>query len=267
MVADSRQRSTCSALRWPVTDQGPCVRVLDLGRMGYADALRMQRECVDEVLAARDAGVPQAGRVLVVEHDPVITISRRAGARDHLLADASRLSQLGVEVADTDRGGDITYHGPGQLVVYPILDLNRLNLGLHAYMRLLEQVVIDACTKWGLPAERDPAATGVWVRRDTDTAKVAAMGVRIRRWVSMHGLAVNIDPDMSHFNLIVPCGLSGRTVTSIAAEVESRRLAPVTFAGAKAELVELLIEAVKVVAERADEARESPVTSTPPRTD
>jgi lipoate-protein ligase B len=198
------------------------IRVIDLGRMPYADAYALQVAHHEEVLAARDAAArtpAEPGRVLLVEHDPpVITVSRRPGAEAHLLASASTLSAMGVQVEPTDRGGDITYHGPGQLVVYPILDLNALNLRLHDYMRLLEQAVIDTLTGYGVAAARDTAtgagggATGVWV----GDQKVCAMGVRIRRWVSMHGLALNITTDLSHFNLIVPCGLVGRGVTSLA---------------------------------------------------
>ena len=185
--------------------------------MEYAAAYRVQCDHVDEVLAARQAGLPEPGRILTVEHDPVITISSRASAAKHLLATPQTLVEAGVAVASTDRGGDITYHGPGQLVVYPILDLNLLNLGLHDYMRLLEAAVIDACARFGIAAWRDPKATGVWV--GTPGAKICAMGVRVRRWVSMHGLALNVSPDMAHFGLIVPCGLSGRAVTSLRREM------------------------------------------------
>ena len=136
------------------------------------------------------------GRVLLVEHDPVITGSRRPGAGNHLLASHDQLVRLGVELAETDRGGDITYHGPGQLVAYPILDLNRLNLGLHAYMRLLEQAVIDTCSAWGVVCVRDSAATGVWVSRNGSTGKIGAMGVRGKLWVSMHGLSLHVAPSL-----------------------------------------------------------------------
>jgi len=121
-------------------------------------------------------------------------------------------------VVETDRGGDITYHGPGQLVAYPILDLNRYGLGLHAYMRLLEQVVIDTVAVWGVVGERDPGATGVWVRG----RKIAAFGVRVRKWVSMHGLALNVTTILDHFGLVVPCGLVGRGVTSLHGELGAR---------------------------------------------
>ncbi|MBX3317101.1 MAG: lipoyl(octanoyl) transferase LipB [Phycisphaeraceae bacterium] len=191
----------------------------DLGQMAYAEALAVQRDHLEEVLAARESGAPEIGRVLLVEHPPVITISARPDAARHLVADPTTLESSGVRVEQTDRGGDITYHGPGQLVVYPILDLNTLGLRLHDYMRLLESATIDVCRQWGVSAVRDPVATGVWVTRDeadqTPHAKVCAMGVRVRKWVSMHGLALNVTTDLSHFQLIVPCGLVGRPVTSL----------------------------------------------------
>lgn len=185
---------------------------VDLGRLPYAAAYELQVAHHAEVLAARESGNPVIGRILLVEHDPpVITVSKRAGASSHLLATPELLAERGVTVAETDRGGDITYHGPGQLVVYPIVDLNHLRLGLHDYMRLLESAVIECCAKYGVSAERDAGATGVWV----DGSKVCAMGVRVRRWVTMHGLAINVTTNLDHFDLIVPCGLVGRSVTSL----------------------------------------------------
>jgi lipoyl(octanoyl) transferase len=154
---------------------------------------------------------------------------------------AGQFARAGVTVAETDRGGDITYHGPGQQVVYPILDLNHLGLRLHQYMRLLEQVVIDTLAHFDIHAERDCGATGVWVPPRGATArggapprssasedgtldlppppaaKICAMGVRVKRWISMHGLALNVATNLQHFQLIVPCGLAGRPVTSMAA--------------------------------------------------
>ena len=210
--------------------------------MPYAEAYAAQLAAHAEVLAAREAGNPEIGRLLLVEHDPpVITISRRPGARAHLLASDELLARHGVTLAETDRGGDITYHGPGQLVVYPIIDLNHLKLGLHDYMRLLEAAVIDTCARFGITAERDASATGVWVagtqplinadERGSNqpsslnpcpsvfisdhSAKICAMGVRVRRWVTLHGLALNVTTNLDHFNLIVPCGLAGRPVTSL----------------------------------------------------
>lgn len=199
----------------------PLPQVVPLGRLPYEAAYDQQVLRVDEVLAARDAGAPIPGYVLLVEHDAVITLSRRAGVQDHLLASPQLLEHEGVRVAQTDRGGDITYHGPGQLVVYPILDLNLFGLGLHAYMRLLEEAVIRTCSAFGVACERDPKATGVWmvVPEGAPPRKICAMGVRIRKWVSMHGLALNVATNLEHFSLIVPCGLVGRSVTSLVHEL------------------------------------------------
>lgn len=220
---------------------GQLIQVADLGPMPYGEAFSLQRRLQAEVIegrtadaaadaddddvdAATGAAEPDAGpmHLLLVEHDPpVITISRRRGAREHLLATEQQLAAAGVTVAETDRGGDITYHGPGQLVVYPIVDLNRFGLRLHGWMRRLEQAVIDTLAEFGLDAGRDDAATGVWLGRDRPDggAKVCAMGVRVSRWVTMHGLALNVDPRLEHFDLIVPCGLAGRSVTSLRREL------------------------------------------------
>ena len=202
--------------------------VQDLGYMPYVAAWAIQKDLQQQVIASRESAGPRSMWLLLVEHDPpVITISRRPGAREHLIATPEQLAAKGVEVCETDRGGDITCHGPGQLVAYPILDLNVFGLKLHSYMRLLEQVVIDTLATFGIEGHRDPEATGVWVNRSkaqglpslgfdaATSSKIAALGVRVSRWVSMHGLALNVDPDLSHFDLIVPCGLAGRSVTSM----------------------------------------------------
>ncbi|MDX2131022.1 MAG: lipoyl(octanoyl) transferase LipB [Planctomycetota bacterium] len=207
-----------------MSDRSPALHVEHLGRLAYAPAYEAQRERLERVLAAREAAdAPLAGFILTVEHDPVVTISRRPGARDHLLASPDLLARHGVSIEETDRGGDITYHGPGQLVVYPVLDLTLLNLGLHNYMRLLETSVIDTCAAFGVATAQDPGATGVWTLRDgAPHAKIAAMGVRVRRWISMHGLALNVRTNLDHFALIVPCGLAGRPVTTLHRELGER---------------------------------------------
>ncbi len=192
--------------------------VRDLGRMPYLEALALQRGLQRRVVEARGApgGGPRTMYLLLVEHDPpVITISRRRDARRHMVATDRQLAEAGVEVAQTDRGGDITYHGPGQLVVYPIFDLNALGLRVQGYMRFLEAIVIESLAQWGIEGRRDKAATGVWV----NGSKICAMGVRLSRWVSMHGLALNVTTKLAHFDLIVPCGLTGRTVTSMQQEL------------------------------------------------
>ena len=202
--------------------------VRDLGRMPYAEAFALQKRLQQEVIEARSPGASLGYLVLVEHHPPVITISRRKTARKHLVATDEQLAGAGIEIVQTDRGGDITYHGPGQLVVYPILDLNVLRLRIHGYMRFLEQIVIDTLSEFGIQGQRDKCATGVWVGGGTTEEahglesvgvgkpkKICAMGVRVSRWVSMHGLALNVTTNLDHFDLIVPCGLVGRNVTTM----------------------------------------------------
>jgi lipoyl(octanoyl) transferase len=193
--------------------------VRDLGRVGYDEAFALQQRLQQAVIEGRTAATGPAAHLLLLEHDPpVITVSRRRGARRHLTATGGELAAAGVDVVETNRGGDITYHGPGQLVVYAMLDLNVLGVRLHGYMRLLESIVIDLLADFGIEGRRDQEATGVWVTdpaRRAATAKICAMGVRVSRWVTMHGLALNVDPCLEHFDLIVPCGLAGRPVTSM----------------------------------------------------
>ena len=200
--------------------------------MAYGETLALQRRLQSAVIDARDARDVEGDatmHLLLVEHDPpVVTVSRRPGARRHLLADVAQLRAAGVEVVETDRGGDITYHGPGQLVVYPILDLNTLGLRLHSYMRFLEAIVIEVLAGFGIAGQRDADATGVWVGGGAGgeagggpSRKICAMGVRVSRWVSMHGLALNVTTNLTHFDLIVPCGLTGCAVTSIERELGS----------------------------------------------
>ena len=201
------------------------LQIRDLGRVAYAETLARQRALQQEVQEARATGCSR-GHLLLLEHDPpVVTVSRRPGAAANVLASEDLLARHGVERHETDRGGDVTYHGPGQLVAYPIVDLDRVGVRIHGWIRLLEQSIIDTLAEFGIEAGRDPGATGVWVGRDAETPdgtggrKIAAIGVRVSRWVTMHGLALNVDPDLRHFELIVPCGLAGRPVTSIAKEL------------------------------------------------
>lgn len=214
------------------SDESPTVaswlEVRDLGGIGYADALALQRSLQQGVQEARAAGCPR-GHLLLLEHVPaVVTVSRRPGAASNVLASDDLLARHGIERHETDRGGDVTYHGPGQLVAYPIVDLELLGLRIHGWIRLLEQAIIDTLATFGIEAGRDPGATGVWVGRSAEDSdgvggrKIAALGVRVSRWVTMHGLALNVEPDLSHFGLIVPCGLVGRPVTSIAAELDGQ---------------------------------------------
>jgi lipoyl(octanoyl) transferase len=176
----------------------------DLGRMGYAAAFALQRELV----ARRQAGeIPD--QFLVVEHPHVITLGRN-GHMENLLASRDVLERSGIAFECTDRGGDITYHGPGQVVGYPILSLKEWKRDVVAYVRGLEQVLIDTLAEFGVAGERVGGCTGVWV----GGRKVAAIGVHISRWVTSHGFALNVDTDLRYFQYIVPCGLT-RPVTSL----------------------------------------------------
>lgn len=193
-----------------------------LGRMGYSAALALQRERHEALVAGRAEGVPH--RILLVEHPPVVTVTRRPDAASHVLADDARLAAAGVERCDTDRGGDVTYHGPGQAVAYPIVDLQRLGIGIHAYIRALEEAAIRTCAAWGVACVRERGATGVWTEAShgRPPRKLAAIGVRVSRSATMHGIALNVAPDLAHFELIVPCGLHGREVGSLASEAGDR---------------------------------------------
>lgn len=188
------------------------MRVIDLGTLNYTDAWREQERVHAEVLS----GTGEA--ILLVEHTPVITFGRRAeDSAKHLVASREYLDQLGVDLVESDRGGDITFHGPGQLVAYPIVRLADHRLSVGAYVKSLEHAVMQTLGELGVASFLDPGAIGVWVdTRDKRPAKVCALGVRIKRGVSMHGIALNVTTDLSWFNLIVPCGITGKAVTSLA---------------------------------------------------
>ena len=180
-----------------------CVR--ELGRMDYGKALALQQELV----AARKQGlVPD--QLLLLEHPHVITLGRN-GRLENLLAGEQALASAGISFYPTDRGGDVTYHGPGQLVGYPILDLREWKRDVGAYVRAIEQTIIDTLADFGISAGRIPKLTGVWVGE----RKIAAIGVHISRWVTSHGFALNVHTDLSYFQYIVPCGLT-KPVTSMA---------------------------------------------------
>jgi len=178
-----------------------------LGVVPYEDALALQRSLVEERRAGR---VPDL--LLLVEHPHVLTLGVRGdGGRGHILADAATLEARGVEVHETGRGGDVTYHGPGQVVGYPIIDLKPDRCDVHRYVRDLEEVLIRVAADYGVTGGRVQGLTGVWVAG----AKLAAIGVRISRWITSHGFAFNLTTDLDFFDLIVPCGISDRTVTSL----------------------------------------------------
>jgi lipoyl(octanoyl) transferase len=190
---------------------GQVGRSLDVRRLGlvpYGDTLALQRALVEDRRAER---IPDT--LLLVEHPHVLTLGVRGdGGRSHILATADALASHGIEVHETGRGGDITYHGPGQLVGYPIIDLRPDRCDVHRYVRDLEDVLIRTASDFGIAAERVDGLTGVWVGRE----KLAAIGVRISRWITSHGFAVNVSTDLDYFNLIVPCGIADRGVTSLA---------------------------------------------------
>ena len=183
-----------------------------LGRVSYAEALELQRTLARD----RISGVIPHDVLLLVEHPPVVTLGRSSKGK-HLLASPEFLSSRGVELFDVERGGDVTFHGPGQLVGYPIVDLKRHKQDLHWYLRQLEQSLIDSLAAFGIPAGQNAGLTGVWTRG----RKIASIGVHARDWVTWHGFALNVSTDLSFFDLIVPCGISGVEMTSMARELGS----------------------------------------------
>jgi lipoyl(octanoyl) transferase len=178
--------------------------VRDLGRIRYGDALERQNARVEQ----RKSGAI-SDQLLIVEHPHVVTMGRN-GRRENLLAEPELLARSGIDFYETDRGGDVTYHGPGQVVGYPILDLREWKRDVHLYVRAIEQVMIDTLAGFGIEGWREAGATGVWTRE----GKIAAIGVHISRWITSHGFALNVDTDLNYFRYIVPCGLT-RPVASM----------------------------------------------------
>jgi lipoic acid synthetase len=181
------------------------VKYINLGLISYTECLDLQMEIVN----LRHEGVI-SDIVLLLEHNPVITMGR-SGGEDALLVTHERLSEAGIELYDTDRGGNITYHGPGQLVGYPIFDLRDYGKDAHLFLRNLEQVVIETIGEFGVTGEAVPGLTGVWVNGD----KISSIGVAARKWISYHGFALNVDPNLKHWALLHPCGLIGKHVTAL----------------------------------------------------
>jgi lipoate-protein ligase B len=195
-----------------VTDPSPAssLTVVRLGRLAYAAALELQLRAVDRVKATRDTLQP-AEFLLLVEHDPPVVTVGRGGSGANVLLSREALAARGVELHESSRGGDVTYHGPGQIVAYPVIDLARHGRDVHRYLRDLEQVVLALLARYGLAGRRDEKYTGVWVGDE----KVCAIGVAVTRWITYHGLALNVTTDLSGFGLIVPCGITDRGVTSM----------------------------------------------------
>ena len=207
------------------------ITVVQLGVVDFATGLRLQSELID---ARKDGRIPDT--LLLLQHEPVITLGRNAKEQNVLLS-RELLKEKGVELFQTDRGGDVTFHGPGQLVGYPIFDLHGFPssgksslkyLGAVDYVRRIEEVLIRSCLEYGIPTKRIPGLTGVWTdgsgdggrSPSTGSAKIAAIGVHISRSVTSHGFALNVNTDLDYFTLIVPCGISDKPVTSIAQELE-----------------------------------------------
>ena len=182
--------------------------VRHLGRVRYRDGLALQAQLVADRQAGR---IPDT--LLLLEHEPVFTLGQNA-KREHVLVSPDVLRARGFDVEETGRGGDVTYHGPGQLVAYPIVDLSPDRRDVHRYLRDLEDVMIRTCADYGLAAERVEKMTGVWI----GGRKAGAIGVRIARWVASHGLALNVTTDLAAFGHIIPCGLHGHDVTSLERE-------------------------------------------------
>lgn len=184
--------------------------ITDLGRRPYGEVLELQRA----VARARISGEIEQDVLLLVEHHPVITLGR--SSKDaHLLANPAQLASRGVELFEVERGGDVTFHGPGQLVGYPIIDLKRHKQDLHWYLRQVEEVLIRALGQMGITGERVAKYTGVW----TGKRKIASIGVHARDWVTWHGFALNVSTELSYFDLIVPCGIPEVTMTSVQREL------------------------------------------------
>jgi len=202
------------------------VKITELGFLPYREAWDIQEEYFSNTIAVKrqnrqlDSSILTENHLLLVEHPPVFTLGK-SGKIDHLLLKEEVLKSKGIAFFKTNRGGDITFHGPGQLVGYPILDLDNFFTDIHKYLRYLEEIIIKTLSDFGLNSARSDGETGVWLDLDTPFArKICAMGVRASRWVTMHGFALNINTDLSYFDYIVPCGIQGKGVTSIAKELK-----------------------------------------------
>ena len=197
--------------------------VCHLGRVPYEPAWRLQEQVQEWLIAAKraESAEPIPHVLLLLEHPPVYTIGK-SGDADNVQVSEKRLGELGATFHRIGRGGDVTYHGPGQLVGYPLLDLDRFFTDLGRYLRTLEEVIIRTCADYGLESGRVDGRTGTWIGPDAHglERKICAMGVRCSRWVTMHGFAFNVNTDLDYFDYIVPCGISDRGVTSLAQELD-----------------------------------------------
>ncbi|BAO55638.1 lipoyl(octanoyl) transferase LipB [Nonlabens marinus] len=198
----------------------------DLGRKDYKEVWDYQEELFKDILDTKiqnrrqDAGLETENHLLFVEHDHVYTLGK-SGDVEHLLANDQKLADIGATYYKINRGGDITYHGPGQITGYPILDLENFFTDIHKYLRFLEEIFIKILADYGLKGERSPGETGVWLDLGTPFArKICALGVRASRWVTMHGFAFNVNTNLGYFDHIIPCGIQDKAVTSLASELK-----------------------------------------------
>lgn len=191
------------------------VCIIDAGLVKYADALQQQEALFNQNIAAKLAGEPTTNYLLLCEHEPVFTLGKSGDTGNILVSN----DQLNAEFYKTNRGGDVTFHGPGQLVAYPILDLDTYGTGLARYIFNLEETIIDSLKEYGLNGERLPGANGVWLHDAKGDRKICAIGVKASRGITMHGLAMNVNTDLSYFNKIIPCGIPNAAVTSLQEEL------------------------------------------------
>ncbi|MDE7421785.1 MAG: lipoyl(octanoyl) transferase LipB, partial [Muribaculaceae bacterium] len=196
------------------------IEIIDKGIVDYSEMLALQRELFSEMVGRKKIGLPiDHEYIFLLEHNPVITLGKHAKSANVLLAE-EELRKRGIEIYRIERGGDVTYHGPGQLIAYPLLDLEAHKMGIKNYVDMLEEAVILTLTEYGLQGERVEGASGVWLDAGTEgERKICALGVKCSRYITMHGLALNVNTDMDAFRMINPCGFIDKSVTSIAIEL------------------------------------------------
>ncbi|MBO5661819.1 MAG: lipoyl(octanoyl) transferase LipB [Tidjanibacter sp.] len=193
--------------------------VVDVGTMAFGECWELQQRLFEEAIGEKKAGRTPRQKIILVEHPPVYTLGK-SGKESNLLITEAYLRSIGAEFYHIDRGGDITFHGPGQIVGYPILDLSALGLGLKGYIDAIEGAVIDTMAEWGIRCQRVEGASGVWiVEPHRPMRKICAVGVKSSRWVTMHGFALNVNTNLGYFRHINPCGFTDRTATSMAEEL------------------------------------------------
>jgi lipoyl(octanoyl) transferase len=208
-------------------DSANIVAYRDCGRIGYEEAWALQTRLFDEQNNLKlfnrqhpEHSKPIPNYLLFCEHNPVFTLGK-SGNEENLLLSKSELNIKGIDYFKTNRGGDITYHGPGQITGYPLFDLEQFFTDIHKYMRFLEEIIIRTCAEYGISAGRIAGLTGVWVRHESpqNAQKICALGLHMSRWITMHGFGLNVNTDLNHFRLIIPCGIQDKGVTSLQKEL------------------------------------------------